>query len=172
MPLLRRGSEGERMKVEYIDVSSLKTYANNVKIHTAEQIEQIKSSINEFGFNDPIGVWGDNEVVEGHGRLLAAEELGIEKVPIIRLDHLTNDEKRAYAIVHNRLTTDTMFDDAVLTEELGGITEYDMEQYGFDGLFEFDTNDFYEDVEEKKIEVLCEKCGNIFYIDKNGKVIE
>ena len=63
------------LKIEYINKSELRPYANNAKIHTAEQVEQIKKSIQEFGFNDPVAVWHDNEIVEGHGRLLAAMEM-------------------------------------------------------------------------------------------------
>lgn len=58
------------LKIEYLDINSLKLYANNAKIHTPEQVEQIKKSIREFGFNDPIAVWKDNEIIEGHGRLM------------------------------------------------------------------------------------------------------
>ena len=71
-----------KLKVEYIPIDNLKPYENNAKIHTAEQIEQIKRSIEEFGMNDPIGVWGhENLIVEGHGRLLAdRKSVGRERV--------------------------------------------------------------------------------------------
>ena len=78
------------------------------------QVEQIANSIDQFGFNDPIGVWtnpqGVCEIVEGHGRLLAAQKLGIEKVPVIRLDHLDDDARRAYVHVHNQTTMTSGFD--------------------------------------------------------------
>ena len=88
----------DKINVEYVSLDSLKEYKMNCKLHPQEQIEQIKKSIQEFGFNDPIAVWHDNEIIEGHGRLLAAQELGIDTVPIIRLDHLTDDERRAYML--------------------------------------------------------------------------
>lgn len=66
------------LKVEYVPITELKTYENNAKIHTAQQIEQIKKSIQEFGMNDPIAVWKDNVIIEGHGRLIALTELNEE----------------------------------------------------------------------------------------------
>ena len=111
----------------------LKPYANNAKIHTAEQIEQIKASIAEFGMNDPIAVWHDNEIVEGHGRLLALMEMDeITQVPIIRLDGLTDEQRRAYMLAHNKLTMNTDFDVNLLDIELGDITDIDMSNFGFD----------------------------------------
>lgn len=74
-----------KLQVEYVPIESITPYANNAKLHPAEQIEQIKKSIEQFGFNDPIAVWHDT-IVEGHGRLIAATEMGIEMVPVIRLD--------------------------------------------------------------------------------------
>ena len=121
-----------KLKVEYVPTESIKTYVNNAKIHTAEQIEQIKKSIQEFGFNDPIAVWKDNEIIEGHGRLIAALELGIEELPIIRLDNLTDEQRRAYTLVHNKLTMNTDFDFSLLEMELEAITNIDMGDFGFE----------------------------------------
>lgn len=84
-----------KLKLEYVSKEKLKPYANNAKIHTAEQIEQIKKSIEEFGFNDPIAIWHDDEIIEGHGRLLAVMEMDdIQQVPIIRLDDLTDEQRK------------------------------------------------------------------------------
>lgn len=161
------------MKVEYIKIKELSTYPQNVKIHTAEQIEQIKKSIQEFGFNDPVAIWKDGQIVEGHGRYIAAVELGLEEIPVIRLDKLTEDEKKAYALVHNKLTTDTGFDVDVLAEELAQISEYDMPEYGFELFGEFDADEFYEDSRKTKAtKVICENCGESFYVDAHGNVIE
>ena len=121
-----------KLKVEYVPTESIKTYVNNAKIHTAEQIEQIKKSIQEFGFNDPIAVWKENEIIEGHGRLIAALELGIEDLPIIRLDNLTDEQRRAYTLVHNKLTMNTDFDFSLLEMELEAITNIDMGDFGFE----------------------------------------
>lgn len=112
------------LKIIMLKVKELKPYEKNVKLHPASQIEKIKKSIKEFGFNDPIAVWGENNtIVEGHGRLIAAKELGFTEVPCIRLDHLTEDERKAYTIVHNKTTMDTDFDEILLNEELKKIEE-------------------------------------------------
>lgn len=121
-----------KLKVEYIPIDELKPYDKNAKIHTQEQIEQIKESIQEFGMNDPIGIWGkENLIVEGHGRLLACKELGMKDVPVIRLDDLTDDQRRAYTLIHNQTTMNTGFDLDILSEELEDI-DIDMGGYGFD----------------------------------------
>ena len=124
----------ERLKIEYIPTEELKTYAGNAKVHTAEQVEQIKESIREFGFNDPIAVWHGNEIIEGHGRLIASIELGIDTVPIIRLDDLTDEQRRAYMLVHNKLTMNTDFDFDLLQQELDDLDDMDMEKFGFEDL--------------------------------------
>lgn len=136
-----------KLKVEYIPIDSIKPYENNAKIHTPEQIEQIKASINEFGMNDPIGIWGnDNLIVEGHGRLMACKELGYKEVPIIRLDELTDEQRRAYTLIHNQTTMNTGFDIYILNEELDDIVNIDMTDFGFD-LGVLDSDEFGTDFE-------------------------
>ncbi len=151
------------LKIEKVKPTDLVAYDRNAKLHPAEQVEQIKKSIQQFGFNDPIAVWKENEVIEGHGRLIAALELGLDKVPIIRLDELTDEQRRAYAIVHNKLTMDTGFDFDLLMSELSGI-EIDLSEYGLDADLggelsfsntEFDTEEFADD----KFEYECPDCG-------------
>ena len=120
--------------VEMIPVGELKIYKRNAKKHTAEQIEQIINSITAFGMNDPIGIWGkDNVIVEGHGRYLALKQMGeTGDVPCIRLDHLTDEQRRAYALAHNKLTMNTDFDDTLLLPELDALEDiYDMSDFGF-----------------------------------------
>ena len=125
-----------KLKVEYIPINEIKPYENNAKIHTDEQIEQIKRSIKEFGMNDPIGIWGkDNIIIEGHGRLMALQELGYEEVPVIRLDDLTDEQRRAYTLIHNQTTMNTGFDLDILNEELQSI-DLDMSFFGFDEIEE------------------------------------
>lgn len=121
--------------VEMIPITELTLYKKNAKKHTAEQIEQIKNSIEAFGMNDPIAVWGDkNVIVEGHGRYLALRSIGeTGEVPCIRLDHLTDEQRKAYALAHNQLTMTTGFDDALLLPELEELADiYDMSDFGFD----------------------------------------
>ena len=122
------------MNIVKLKLSELTPYKNNAKIHTPEQIEQIKDSIKEFGMNDPIAVWGDkNIIVEGHGRVLALKELGWEEVECIRLDHLSEAERKAYTIAHNKLTMNTDFDNELLAVDFAELQEldFDLESTGF-----------------------------------------
>ena len=163
-----------KLKIEYLNKEDLKPYANNAKIHTGEQIEQIKKSIEEFGFNDPIAIWHDNEIIEGHGRLLAVMEMDdIEQVPVIRLDNLTDEQRKAYTLVHNKLTMNTDFDIGILDIELDDIVDIDMEQFGFD-LSEFEDvvqniNDGKEididDYGDDKFDCECPRCGFRFNME-------
>ena len=121
----------EKLKIEYVDINSIKPYKNNAKEHPQEQIEQIKNSIKQFNMIDPIGIWKD-EIVEGHGRLIACKELGYKEVPIIRLDHLTDEERKAYTLAHNKLTMNSDFDIDILNNELDDILNIDMSDFGFE----------------------------------------
>lgn len=119
------------LKIEYLSKEELKPYAKNAKIHTKEQINQIKTSIEKFGFNDPIAIWHENEIIEGHGRLLAVMEMeNIKEIPVIRLDNLSDEQRKAYMLVHNQLNMNTGFDLGILEEELKSITEIDMNDFG------------------------------------------
>lgn len=82
--------------------------------------------------NDPIAVWKENEIIEGHGRLIALKELGYNKVPILRLDHLTDEQRKAYMLIHNKLTMNTDFDLDILADELNNIINVNMSEYGFE----------------------------------------
>ena len=156
-----------KLQIEYIDKEKLKPYARNAKRHTPEQVEQIANSIREFGFNDPIAVWGENEIVEGHGRLLAAmgmEEL--KEIPIIRLDELTDEQRRAYMLVHNKLTMNTGFDFELLDLELENIS-LDMELYGFriEKFDEAELEGFFAEApktEKQPKKIQCPHCGEWF----------
>lgn len=120
------------LKVEYLKTESLEPYPGNAKLHPAEQVEQIKKSIVEFGFNDPVAIWKNNEIIEGHGRVIAALELGIDKIPVIRLDSLTDDERRAYMLVHNQLTMNSGFDYDLLQLELDDLQELNLSDFGLE----------------------------------------
>ena len=112
------------MKIIKVKVNDLKPYKSNAKIHTSEQIEQIKRSIKEFGMNDPIAIWGkENIIIEGNGRLEALKQLGYTEVDCIRLDHLTDEERKAYTLAHNKLTMNTDFDIDILNVELTEIED-------------------------------------------------
>lgn len=123
------------MEIINIKIEDLKPYEKNAKLHPQEQIEQIKKSIEQFGMNDPIAVWGENNtIIEGHGRLEALKELGYDEVPCIRLDHLTDEERKAYTLAHNKLTMNSDFDFDILSQELDDILNIDMTDFGFEEL--------------------------------------
>ena len=150
------------LKIEYINIDELVPYDKNAKLHPKDQIEQIKKSIEEFGMNDPIAIDKDNVIIEGHGRLIACKELNYTEVPIIRLDHLTDEERKAYTLVHNKLTMNSDFDIDILNDELEDIININMEDFGFDLNFDFDDEEIErEDLSEKTklknaLEIQCE----------------
>ena len=86
------------LKVRYQNVAALKPYAGNARTHSDKQIAQIAASIRNFGFNNPVLVDAENRIIAGHGRVEAAKRLGLTSVPTIRLDHLSDAERRAYVI--------------------------------------------------------------------------
>ena len=123
----------ENLKIEYLPVDSLKPYSKNARKHSEKDIQAIINSIEEFGFDDPIGIWSNqNIIVEGHGRLIAAKRLGMEEVPCIRLDHLTDEQRKAYALAHNKTAELSKWFDELLQSELTDIENIDMELFGFD----------------------------------------
>lgn len=130
------------LKIEYLSTSELTPYDKNTRKHEKLDIDNIARSIEKYGMNDAIGIWGKNNViVEGHGRLMACKKLGIEEVPVVRLDHLTDEQRREYAIAHNATAELSAWDINVLTEEL---EDLDL------GDFDFDFN-LLEDEEEPEI---------------------
>ena len=134
----------EKLKIEYVDINTIKPYENNAKQHPRTQIEQIKTSIEMFGMDDPIGIWNDT-IVEGHGRLIACQELGYKEVPVIRLDHLTDEERKAYTLAHNKLTMNSDFDIDILNDELAQFETIDMSEFGFDIDFDVEEAEVVED---------------------------
>ena len=123
------------LEVREMSVRDLVPYANNAKKHPNKQIDEIAASISEFGNCDPIAVWHNEkreaEIVEGHGRVLALKKLGIETAPVITLDHLTDEQRRAYTHVHNQTTLSSGFDWDVLTEDMDNLN-MDWEALGFE----------------------------------------
>ena len=122
------------MKITQKKVESLIPYINNSRTHSDEQVAQIASSIKEFGWTNPILVDGDNSIIAGHGRLLAARKLGYKEVPTIELADLTETQKKAYIIADNRLALNAGWDNELLTIELNDLLAdgFALELLGFD----------------------------------------
>lgn len=167
-----------QLEIIELPIDQLNPYIGNAKLHPHLQVDQIAESIEEFGNCDPIGAWtnpdGEIEVVEGHGRLMALKKLGAEKAPVIMLDHLTDEQRKAYALVHNKLTMDTGFDMAILAQELDAIESVDMADYGFEldmgamdisGLFDEDPVKKGSAEKDNVITVTCECCGEEFDVE-------
>lgn len=134
------------LKIEYLSPDELTPYENNTRKHAPDDIESIKKSILDTGFNDPIGIWGENNlIVEGHGRQIAAKELHLDKVPVIRLDHLTDAQRREYAIRHNRSAELSAWDFETLEEELAKLSIDGIEMDDLNFTFEGMANDMYVD---------------------------
>lgn len=117
------------LKIEYVKTSDLVPYTLNTREHDDYDVAQIRKSIEQYGFNDPIGIWRDNIIIEGHGRLLAAQQLNMEKVPVIRLDHMTDEQRRAYGIMHNKTAELSKWDFDALETELADLdfSEFDID---------------------------------------------
>lgn len=137
------------LKIEYLSIEDLKPYERNNKIHEEFDIDEIAKSIQKHGMNDPIGIWGeDNIIVEGHGRLLACKKLGIEKVPCIRLDHMDDKGRREYAIVHNKSSELAKYDFGNLKLELA---ELNLDDFNFN--FGIEDNEQEKEVVKERSEV-------------------
>ena len=123
------------MNVTNTPIDDLKPYAHNPKTHPAEQVEKIARSIEEFGFLVPILIDADNSIIAGHGRLMAARKLGLDEIPTICIDHLTEAQIRAYRIADNRLT-ESAWDIELLESEMAILQDmdFDIDLTGFDDI--------------------------------------
>lgn len=113
--------------IERWPLSRLKPYERNARTHSPEQVAKIAASIVEFGFTNPILVDGQDGIIAGHGRLMAAQKLGLPEVPVVVLDHLTDAQRRAYILADNRLAMDAGWDEEILSQELAAIKELDFD---------------------------------------------
>lgn len=160
----------DEMRIEYLPLDALTPYERNARQHRDDDIEALMESIRVFGFRDPIGVWGPrNIIVEGHGRLMAAKRIGLPEVPVIRLDDMSDEERRAYALAHNRTAELSRWDETVKELELQSITEIDMSAFRFDsdelaGAEAIDLDDGPKDKKQKVYK--CPKCGFEFLADE------
>jgi ParB-like chromosome segregation protein Spo0J len=116
-----------------VSTDSLIPYVRNSRTHSDEQVAQIAASIKEFGFLNPIIIDGDNGIIAGHGRVMAAQKLGIKELPCIEASHLTDTQRRAYIIADNKLALNADWDIDLLRVELDelGKLDFDLELTGF-----------------------------------------
>jgi ParB family chromosome partitioning protein len=180
-PATIASDEVVKLKIELLETDLLIPSATNPKQHPPDQIAQIVASIEAFGFIDPIGIDDNNLVIEGHGRLLAAQKLELKRVPVIRLSHLSAAERKAYSLAHNKLTLNSGWDLELLTMEIEALQEMAFEDISLTGfrpaeidiLFaqpsipdtepELDEGIFSEKPTAPK-QVTCPACAESFYV--------
>lgn len=120
-------------KIEWMSVETLIPYAKNARTHSDEQVAQIAGSIKEFGFNNPVLIDKENSIIAGHGRLMAARKLGMDKVPVVQLDHMTEAQRKAYVLADNRIALNSGWDTGMLSLELQELKDdIDLSLLGFD----------------------------------------
>lgn len=121
------GTTGRRLRVEYLPIEALKPNQRNPRVHPKRQIDQLAASILALGINVPILINKDNRIIAGHARWLACRQLGFTEVPVIRLEHLTEAQARAFAIADNRLAETSDWDERLLAECLLELTKLDLD---------------------------------------------
>ena len=161
------------MKIETIPTGELIPYARNAKKHDDSQVAKLAGSIKEFGFNNPVLIDKDNGIIAGHGRIMAAQKLGLENVPCIRLGHLTDTQRRAYILADNRLAEiGGGWDEEMLKLELAELAalDFDISEIGFgaenienldEPNFEPGTEDDQGKLDEKS-PIECPHCRKFF----------
>lgn len=135
-------------ELQLVPIEKLVPYANNARTHSPEQIKKLRSSLREFGFINPVIIDRDYGVIAGHGRILAAQEEGLEKIPCVFADHLTEAQKKAYIIADNRMAMDAGWDEEMLRVEIEALQAADFDPLltGFD---EKELADLFESEEDK-----------------------
>ena len=121
-------------RIERWPVERLRPYKRNPRTHSEDQVAQLAASMVEFGFTNPILVDETNGIPAGHGRLMAARQLGLAEVPVVRLEHLSEAQKRVYIIADNSLALQSAWDEQLLAEEVGWLRDerFDLDLLGFD----------------------------------------
>jgi hypothetical protein len=139
------------MKIETTPIDKLVPYVNNARTHSPEQVDQIAASIKEFGFNNPVLIDKKNGIIAGHGRVMAARKLELKEVPTVRLEHLSETQKKAFIIADNKIAMNAEWDEELLALELKDLDDvmFDLNLTGFDAAQineMFNVND-YDDFE-------------------------
>ena len=124
----------QTLKIQYQPIEELTPYQNNARTHSKRQVKQIAKSIERFGFTNPILISDEGGIIAGHGRVRAAQLLGMSKVPVVKLSHLSDAERQAYVLADNKLALNAGWDEDILAIELQGLIDldFDMEVTGFE----------------------------------------
>ena len=132
MGVILMGKHTTEMKM--VSTSKLIPYVNNARTHSQEQVNKLRGSLREFGFINPVIIDSDFNVIAGHGRLMAAKEEGIEEVPCVLVDYLTEAQKKAYILADNRYAQDAGWDEELLRLEIESLEgmDFDVSLTGFD----------------------------------------
>jgi len=154
--------------IEHIPLNKLTPYARNSRTHSDIQVSQIAGSIKEFGFTNPVLIDDGNDIIAGHGRVLAAKKLGLDTIPCIRLSHLTEYQRRAYVIADNQLALNAGWNFDMLSVEIDELNDgkFDISKIGFSTTElaeiigspnEIDVNENESQISDKKT-CICPKC--------------
>ena len=153
----------EQLQIKYLPIGDITPYKNNPRKND-EAVQYVAESIKEFGFKNPIILSSDNVIVAGHTRLKAAQELGIEEVPCIYAEDLTDEQIKAFRLADNKVAEIAVWDFGKLEEELADI-DIDMSEFGFESYEPTDIDSLFEDAPEKEEEpkqIQCPHCGECF----------
>ena len=161
----------QELNIVYKNIKELKPYKKNAKKHPKEQVERICNSIKEFGFFEhrAVAIDSNNNVVEGHGRILAAKKAGLKEVPTICLDDMTEEQIKAWRLIENK-TAESTYDEQMINKEIEELlkSDIDMEAFGFS------TDSLFDDVEEIEGEVpfteILNEENNYIVLKFNNKV--
>lgn len=156
------------LKIEQKPISEIIPYENNPRKND-QAVDAVAESIRQFGFKVPIIIDKENIIIAGHTRLKAAEKLGLDSVPVIIADDLTEEQATAFRLVDNKTGELAEWDFEKLRDELADITEIDMEQFGFAEYDKMSYSDYFDDPQEieKKVKTItCPYCGQTFEVEE------
>lgn len=167
-------------EMKLIPIDELIPYVNNARTHSPEQINKLRASLREFGFINPVIIDKDKNIIAGHGRVMAAREEGIQEVPCVLVDYLTDAQKKAYILADNRMALDAGWDEEILRVEIESLqgADFDVSLTGFDEdeiahIFDEETeakeDDF--DVEEELQKPVFSKAGDLWQLGKTPGLV-
>lgn len=156
----------DKLKIEYVDINSIKPYKKNPR-KNEDAIPYVMESIKQFGFKNPVILDKDNVIVCGHTRIESAKRLGITEIPCIYADDLTDEQIKAFRLADNKVAEIAEWDIDLLDTELDDILNIDMQDFGFFKAEDINLDEFFEEKEEQQEEkkeetIICPYCGKEF----------